>query len=342
MGEGNKATGMKIGLIDVDNRDKLDNCFPNLVLMKLSAFHKNQGDQVEWYRPLLGGHYDRVYLSKVFSFSPDYEYYIDADEIIKGGSGYSIKLVDGKEVYDKSLDKDLPPEIEHIFPDYSLYFNDLLDFDKDGKLTKIGIQHRETAFGFMSRGCPRGCDFCHVKAKEGLCSTKVADLKEFWNGQKIIELCDPNTLACKDWKDILQQLIESKARVNFNQGLDIRMMTEEKAYMLNEIKTEAIHFAWDRWEDKDMILPRFEKFREISKINPHNLQVYVLCNYNTTHEQDLFRVEWLKEHGFAPYVTIYNKSSLPKGHITRRLQRYVNMRAIFWSIDSFEDYKKQT
>lgn len=329
---------MRIGLIDVDNNERLHDCFPNLCLMKLSAWHKSQGDSVEWYQPMFSGHMDRVYMSKVFSFSPNYEYFIDADEIIRGGSGYAIKLIDGREVYEK--DQDLPKEIEHIMPDYSIYFNDSVDFE-NGKLTKLGIQHRETAYGFMSRGCPRGCDFCHVKSKEGLCSIKVADLEEFWNGQKIIELCDPNTLACKDWEDILTQLIESRAKVNFNQGLDIRMMTEKKAQMINDIRIEAIHFAWDRWEDKDIILPKFEKFREISNVNPHNLQVYVLCNYNTTHEQDLYRVEWLKSHGYAPYITIYNKTSLPQGHITRKLQRYVNMRACFWSIDSFEQYQKE-
>lgn len=329
---------MKVGLIDVDNRERLSNCFPNIVLMKISAWHKAKGDHVEWYSPMFGGHYDRVYMSKVFSFSPDYEYFINADEIIRGGSGYAIKLVDGIEVYDKSIDIDLPYEVEHIMPDYSIYYCD--DDFKDGKLTKLGIQHRETAYGFMSRGCPRGCSFCHVKAKEGLCSVKVADLNEFWSGQKVIELCDPNTLACKDWENIPQQLIDSKAKVNFNQGLDIRMMTEQKAKMLNDIRIEAIHFAWDRWEDKDLIEPKFEKFREISKVRNKDLQVYVLCNYNTTHEQDLYRVEWLKEHGFAPYVTIYNKPSLPEGHITRRLQRYVNMRATFWSIDSFEEYSQ--
>lgn len=311
---------MKIGLIDVDNREKLYDCFPNIPLMKISAWHKQKGDIVEWYDPMFGGHYDRVYMSKVFNFSPDYEYFINADEIIKGGSGYAIETLNGVEIYHK--DKNLPDEIEHIYPDYSLY----------------GIQ--DTAYGFMSRGCPRGCSFCHVKTKEGLKSVKVADLSEFWRGQKNIELCDPNTLACKDWKDILSQLVESKSKVDFNQGLDIRFMNKEKAEMLNEIKIKAIHFAWDRFEDKDIICPRFEEYRKISKVNQHNLQVFVLCNFNTTHEQDLYRVEWLKNHGFAPYVTIYNKPSLPKGHITRQLQRYVNMRAIFWSIDSFENYKK--
>ena len=71
-------------------------------------------------------------------------------------------------------------------------------------------------------------------------------------------LCDPNILACKDWKQLLQQLIDAKVEVDFNQGLDIRMMTEEKAEMFKRIKITQIHFAWDRYEDKDKVLPRLE------------------------------------------------------------------------------------
>ena len=309
---------MKIGLIDVDGHN-----YPNLPLMKLSAYHKSKGDQVEWYEPLFSGHCDKVYMSKVFSFSPDYEYFIDADEVSRGGSGYCISLVDGHEVFDKSKDKDLPYEIEHIYPDYSIY----------------GIT--DTAYGFMTRGCPRGCSFCHVKDKEGLCSTKVADLSEFWKGQKHIELLDPNTLACKDWKDILQQLVDSKARVNFNQGLDIRMMTEEKAEMLSQIPLDAIHFAWDRYEDKDYIQPKFLTFRQASTVNAHSLQVYVLCGDREKRllDSDLYRIKWLKENGYAPYVMLYDKEHLPKGHELRKFQRYVNNRFIFWSC-TWEEYKK--
>lgn len=155
---------MKIGLIDVDSHN-----FPNLALMKISAWHKSQGDTVEWYDAMFGGHFDKVYMSKVFSFSEDYLYPINADEIIQGGSGYCVSLgKDGKEIYDKSKDSNLPPEIEHIYPDYELY----------PQLTK------DTAFGFLTRGCPRGCDFCIVEHKEGRKSYKVADLTEFWRGQK--------------------------------------------------------------------------------------------------------------------------------------------------------------
>lgn len=309
---------MKIGLIDVDGHN-----YPNLPLMKLSAWHKAQGDSVEWYEPMFSGHMDKVYVSKVFSFSEDYAYNIDADEVVKGGSGYCISLVNGKEVYDKSKDIQLPPPIEHIYPDYSIY----------------GITDR--AYGFMSRGCPRGCDFCHVKAKEGLRSHKVADLEEFWNGQPFIDILDPNTLACSEWSDILTQLAKSRAKVNFNQGLDIRLMTEEKAEALAEIKLEMVHFAWDRYEDKDMILPKLEMYKRKVKCGRHFPVVYVLCNYDSDLSQDLERVYELRKLDYQPYIMLYDKEHIPKGHLLRRLQRWVNNPYIFWSVDKFEDYDRR-
>lgn len=307
---------MKIGLIDVDGHN-----FPNIPLMKISAWHKNQGDSVEWYEPMFSGHMDKVYMSKVFSFSPDYEYFIDADEIVKGGSGYCISLVDGKEVFDASKDIQLPDEIEHIYPDYSIY----------------GIT--DTAYGFLTRGCPRGCDFCHVKVKEGLCSRKVADLSEFWNGQKNIVLCDPNILACKDWKSLLQQLVDSKAWIDINQGLDIRLMTEEKAQMIKQMKIKELHFAWDRYEDKDFIIPKLKMFKEVTQIDIRKLIVFVLCNFDTTIEQDLERIYILRDLGYWAYVMLYDKEHIPKGHQLRKMQRWVNNRFIFAKCKTFEEYK---
>ena len=314
---------MKIGLIDVDGHN-----FPNIPLMKISAWHKKQGDIVEWYEPLFhsfGEPFDKVYMSKVFSFTPDYQYFVNAKEIIKGGSGYCISLVDGKEVFDKSKDIELPYEIEHIYPDYSLYPE----------------QTKDTAYGFLTRGCPRGCDFCHVKAKEGLKSYKVADLSEFWNGQKNIVLCDPNILACKDWKPLLQQLIDSKAWIDINQGLDIRLMTEEKAEMIKKLKIKELHFAWDRYEDKDIVVPKFKMFKELTNIDIRKLIVFVLCGDKEKRvlETDLERIYTLREMGYWAYVMLYDKENIPKGHELRKLQRWVNNRFIFAKCKTFEEYQ---
>jgi len=308
---------LKIGLIDVDGHN-----YPNLPLMKISAWHKSQGDSVEWYEPLFSGHMDRVYMSKVFSFTPDYEWCIDADVIEKGGTGYAIILRGGREYYDKAKDKPLPKEIEHIYPDYELY----------------GIT--DTAYGFLTRGCPRGCGFCHVKDKEGLCSTKVADLSEFWRGQKNIVLCDPNLLACKDHMDLLQQLVDSKAKVNFNQGLDIRLVNDQNLELLKKIKLESIHFAFDRWQDKDIIEPKLRQF--VKKTGYHrgkgNVMCYILCNFDTTLEQDIYRIQLCRELNISPYPMIYDKEHCDQ--VYKKLQRWCN-NVIFWSCPTFEEYKRR-
>lgn len=315
---------MKIGMIDCDKKNN-KNPFPNLALMKLSAFHKEQGDLVEWYDPMFGGHYDKVYVSKVFSFSPDYEYFINADAVEYGGSGFAISMVDGKEVYNKSKDKPLPYEIEHIYPDYSLY------------------EITDTAYGFISRGCPRGCSFCHVKEMQGTKAHRVARLTEFWNGQKNIVLLEPNISACMEWKSIFQELIDSKASVDFSQGLDIRMMTDEKIEMLKQIKSTKIHFAWDRIEDEKIIFPKLKRLKEITKWDRRKIIVYCLVGDRERHilDSDLYRVYKLRELGVYPYITIYDKESLPKGHELMRLQRWVNNRFIWESCETYDKYLKK-
>lgn len=288
---------MRIGLIDVDGHN-----FPNLSLMKISAYHKNKGDVVTWAGSL--EHYDKVYMAKVFTFSRDDIQAYQADEIIKGGTGYDIS-------------SSLPPEIEKQFPDYGLY-----------NINNI-------AYGFLTRGCPRHCNFCIVGDKEGLKSYKVADLKDFWNGQKNIELLDPNLLACDQWEELLQQIIDSGANVNVNQGMDIRLMTEEKQQMINQSKIHTIHFAWDNYPD----WPTYEKlkqFRPGFRLDDRHLKVYVLTNFNTTHAQDIDRVYRLREIGYDPYIMIYDKPHAPRK--TRLLQRWVNNKIIFRACESFEDY----
>lgn len=325
---------MRICLIDVDGHN-----FPNLPLMKLSAWHKKQGDTVDWYEPLfhsLDKPFDKAYMSKVFSFTPDYPYYVNAKEIHKGGSGYCIRLVDGKEVYDKEKDHDLLPEIDTIYPDYEIYYD---------RIPEV----RNTAYGFLTRGCPYGYDtkdpcrknthdYCHVSMKEGFCSRKVADLDTFWKGQKNIVLLDPNITVCRDWKGLFRQLIDSGAWIDFSQGLDILAMTEEKAEMIGRMKIKNIHFAWDRYEDKDAVVPKLKKFQEITGYDYRKMSVYMLCNFDTTFEQDLERVYTLRELGYSPYIMLYDKEHIPKGHKLKHLQRWVNNRIIFRSCSKFEDF----
>jgi hypothetical protein len=300
---------MKVGLIDVDGHN-----FPNLPLMKISTYHKSKGDSVEWYEPLFSGEMDRVYMSKVFTFTPDYQYCINAKEILKGGTGYNYP----------SGGETLTDEIEHIYPDYEIY----------------GI--KDTAYGFLTRGCPRNCEFCIVGKKEGLKSQKVADLNEFWNDQKFIKLLDPNILAAKGHKNLLKQLSESGAWVDFTQGLDARLLTEEDIDLIKRIKIKNVHFAWDNIGDEKAIVPKLKLFKEKTKLDKRKITVYVLTNFNSTFEEDLHRIYTLRGIGVAPYIMIYEKQTAPKE--IKNLQRWVNNRIIWYSNEkaTFEEYKENT
>ena len=292
---------MKIGCADVDGHN-----WPNLCLMKLSAYHKGLGDTVEMWKP--EGGYDLVYKSRVFTdtYSQDNIYISNADHIIRGGTGYGPG-------------PDLPDVVEHQYPDYSLY-----------------PQFSGTAYGFLTRGCPRQCGFCIVSGKEGRRSRQVADLSEFWNGQKEIKLLDPNLLACPDHERLLVQLAESRAYVDFSQGLDIRLITPDNVALLNRVRTKAVHFAWD--DPNTDLTGYFRQFIQWTAIkSDRKRRVYVLVNYNSTHEQDLYRVETLRGLGFDPYVMVYDRPSAPP--ITRHLQRWVNNKRIFHTVPCFADYR---
>lgn len=296
---------MKIGLIDVDGHH-----YPNLALMKLSAWHKSQGDTVEWWWGF--SEYDRVYMSKVFdeNYTPDIPEPLNAKEIVKGGTGYG-------------LDNKLPDEIEHIYPDYSLY----------PELTK------DTAYGFLTRGCPRGCHFCIVAGKEGRKSIKVADISEWWNGQKNIVLMDANILACPQHMELLQQLIDSKAWVDINQGMDCRLLTKQNIEAINRLKLREIHFAWDYMRESKAVLRGLELYASLATQKPHGryATVYCLTNYDTTMEENLYRIYTLRDMGYDPYVMIYDKPHAPKD--IKRMQRWCNNKFIWRSCEKFEDYR---
>lgn len=306
--------GKRIGLIDVDGHH-----FPNLALMRISAFHKQQGDEVEWWISDFW-HYDIVYMSKIFSdaYSDDVSEPLNADLVIKGGTGYHIHNINGKEVFDCENHHDLPPEIEKCFPDYSIY-----------------PQH-EFAVSMTSKGCPRGCDFCHVAAKEGRKSVKVADVSDFYCGQKRIEVLDPNITACPDKRELFQQYKDTKASICFNQGLDIRLLNDDDIADLNSMRVKNLHFAWD--DPKLDLKPRFENFAKAFKRNSNIGMVYCLTNFNSTLEEDLHRIYTLRDLGYDPYVMIYDKPNAPK--VIRQLQRWCNNKIIFKTCRKFEDYMK--
>lgn len=269
--------------------------FPNLPLMKLSTYHKELGDSVEFIEE--GGCYDRVYLSKIFNLpliskiSKSPPKFVSG-ETIKGGTGYAIQVENGKEVFHKELHSNLSTEIEHLYPDYSLY-----------------PQFKDTAYGFLTRGCCNDCSFCIVCPKEGRTSVQVADLSEFWRGQKEIKLLDPNLLACRNRENLLKELIESKAKVDFTQGLDARFITDDIAQLINQVKIKTIHFAFDFMKNEKAIIRGLSCFKKRYEGSDRNIKCYVLTNYDTTHKEDWYRVRSLVELGYQPYVMIYQKGT---------------------------------
>ena len=200
---------MNIALIPVDSP------YPNLALMKISAFHKAKGDTVEWYNGI--DRYDKAYMAKVFTFTPDYGYYINADQVERGGTGYDIH-------------KTLPPEIDRLQPDYALY-------------PQID---RKTAYGFLTRGCPNRCKWCVVPKKEGNI-TPYMDVDEIAvEGRTNLILMDNNILASDYGLQQIEKIIRRKYRVDFNQGLDARLVTDEVARMLAKVKwIKRIRFGCD-------------------------------------------------------------------------------------------------
>lgn len=291
---------MRIGLFDVDGHH-----FPNLPLMKLSSWHKMQGDSVDWYFAFM--RYDRVYASKVFTFSRLPDYVINADEFILRGTGT---------IYDTPL----PDEIEKMYPDYSLY-----------------PEIQNTAYGFLTRGCPRACPFCIVGKKEGLSSRQVAQLGNFWRGQRYIKLLDPNLLACPNHIQLLEELKESGASVDFTQGLDARLINDRNASLIRQINVKMVHFAWDLKTEEERVLHGLQLFKKIANFPYRKQRCYVLTNFNTEIEYDLYRVYTLKSMGYDPFVMVYSRETASPQ--IKRLQRWVNNKIIFNSCARFEYYR---
>lgn len=287
---------MKIGLFDIDSK------YHNLALMKLSAWHKQKGDETEFYNPLFAKTYDRVYVSKIFTKFNINECYIPEDHYWAGGSGFSLK-------------SKLPKEVEHIMPDYSLY-------------------NLNYSLGFTTRGCIRNCGFCIVREKEGKIK-EHAEVEEFLNPKSnIIVLLDNNFLALPSHIKKLQLFIDKGWIMDFNQGLDIRLINKENAKLLGRVKHyKQIHFAWD--------LMNYEKeFKEglnilfKAGIKPYRIMVFVLCGFNTIFEEDLYRFDELLNLGVDPFIMIYGNVDRK----TKEFSRWVNKR--LYKFCELEDFIK--
>ena len=288
---------MRVGLVDVDGHN-----YPNYALMKISAWHKERGDSVEWADPMFG-EYDRVYMSKVFTFTEDNRDIWNC-EVIKGGTGYDIA-------------SKLPEEIERVVDlDYSIYPQYVFSMQ------------------FFSRGCIRKCPFCLVRDKEGyIHSVEPSNLNP--NG-KWIEVLDNNFFANPEWRNAVEWLNATKQPVNLH-GVDVIIINEEQCKALNAMKLhKGVHIAWD--------LPQLDlkpKLEEVVKwIKPYKLTCYVLVGFNSTMDQDLYRLRTLKELGITPFVQPYRdfKNERNPSMYEKDLARWANKMWLFKSFD-FKDFE---
>lgn len=290
---------MKVGLHDSEGGR-----FPNLALMKISAWHKEHGDAVEWWMPMMP--YDRVYSSKVFTFTPENPY-LPADTI-KGGTGYGI--------YDE-----LPQEIDDMFPDYSIYPN---------------CHH---AIGFLTRGCIRKCPWCVVPKKEG-------HIRPYRTWQEIkrpdsrdIVFMDNNVLACPHGLEQIDNMGGQDVRVDFNQGLDARLITDEVAKMLSRLKwISCIRMSADTDAMLDVVLAAAERLNKYG-MKPWRLFVYVLVQDIPSAERRVLKLREIGADPFAqPYRDFTNNIEPPQEQ--RDFARWVNDKAIFNTVKTFGDYKR--
>lgn len=290
---------MYIGLHDSDETD-----FPNYALMKISAWHKQLGDTVEWWNPLLT--YDRVYSSKVFTFTPENPYL--PENTIKGGTGYGI--------YDE-----LPREIDDMFPDYSIY-------------PKINY-----AIGFLTRGCIRKCPWCVVPKKEG-------KIRPYRTWQEIkrpdsrdIVFMDNNVLACPHGVEQMQDMIGKGVRIDFNQGLDARLISPEIAEMLSKLKwIRHIRMSCDTDQMLDIVLTAIKRLQNCG-VKSYRVFVYLLVQDIESAERRALALRDVGADAFAQPYRDFTSNKEPDAEL-KRFARWVNHKAIFKTVKRFEDYKK--
>lgn len=343
---------MKIGLIDCEllnvrkPNGTLGNStfFPNLSLMKLSSYHKNKGDTIELissYSPVLFGNnienYDKIYVSKVFEKTP-YNSSIENlnSNIIKGGTGF---------FYDESpkLDND----VEHSFPDYSLYKS----LEKNKK-----YKHNNASIGFLTRGCFRQCPFCVNRHYKRV--VKASPLEEFLDkDKKNIILLDDNFLGYSNWKDEINILKYTKKYFQFNQGLDMRIMNSEKAEALLSARYLGDYiFAFDNIADQDIIKKKLNIWNDVKKnlgkgTSNQDTKLFLLSAYDREgkfdkdfYEKDirdlLWRIDLIMRNYCKGYVMLYKPTEIPYpySYIYEAIKSWINSNRGNWNSQSLYDF----
>ncbi len=289
---------MKIGLLDIDGHN-----FPNLALMKISSYHKSKGDNVEWLNHFM--EYDLVYESKVFTFSPDNGFVVNAKKIIKGGTGFDPSVI-------------LPQEINNCMPDYRLYPN---------------IKH---AYGFLTRGCVRNCSWCIVPKKEGKIRAE-SDIEDILQGRKSAILMDNNVLA-SDWgiKQI-EKISKLGVKIDFNQGLDARLIDRPIARLLSKIRwLSPLRMSCDQLSMLKSVKTAMRYLREYG-CTPSNYFIYLLVkDVNDAYKRAILLKKWGCDP-FAQPFRDFNINSNPSQE-QRNFSRWVNHKAIFKSVE-YKNYK---
>lgn len=294
---------MKIGLLSVDSNH------PTLALMKIAKYYKMNQDDVEWYNPFF--HYDKVFFSKIFRYTPDYGYFINADIIEKGGSGYD-------------LHKNLPYDIDRLQPDYSIY-------------PKID---NKTAYGFLTRGCPNHCPWCIVPLKEG-------NIKPYMDVEEIavdnrtnLILMDNNILASEYGLAQIEKIIKMNYRVDFNQALDARLVTKEIAKLLANVRwLHVIRFGCDtpmQVEHCKKAMQLIDKYRE----KPAQYLMYAMIGNNL--QESYKRLSSFKDNKRVRIVAQpfrdYNNPHQIIPQWQKDMGRWAMRREIYSKVD-FKDFK---
>lgn len=299
---------MNIAIIDAEIVGKTKHRFPNLCSMKLSSYHKSIGDSVTLKTDYEGLElFDKVYISKVFTKTEVPEHVLSMPNVQYGGTGF---------YYDKA--PPLPPEVEHIMPDYHLYDEWVEQAINSGVKRNEFTYYLDYSIGYLTRKCFRGCYYCVNRNYKGV--EVASPLSEFMDGSRP-KLCflDDNFLGCPKWRELIQPVIESKKRFQFKQGLDERLLTADKIIEISKWKYDGeVIFAFDNIEDKELITSKLELIRSTVPDWRRELKFYVFCGCDKHDKYDdefwkqditnLFeRISILSRYGAKPYIMRFEK-----------------------------------